>query len=178
MAVAPPIDDPIGYYARAQLVSNALAKGDLHCVLNGPMSARPPGTAFVLYPFGFKASIHRFLFRSVFAPILIWVAALGIPIITRVSRRSDAILGSAVIVGLATMPLFYHFELNEAVAALPTKQRQAVAYHYLAGLPYAEIAVLLDGSAAAARRAAADGIATLRRTYSHDLTTEFADDHH
>ena len=71
-----------------------------------------------------------------------------------------------------------HSELTEAVAALPTKQRQAVAYHYLAGLPYAEIAALLDSSAAAARRAAADGIATLRRTYSHDLTTEFADDHH
>ncbi|MGB9251863.1 MAG: RNA polymerase sigma factor [Mycobacterium sp.] len=71
-----------------------------------------------------------------------------------------------------------HFELTKAVAALPTKQRQAVAYHYLAGLPYAEIATLLDSSAAAARRAAADGIATLRRTYSHDLTTEFADDHH
>jgi RNA polymerase sigma factor (sigma-70 family) len=71
-----------------------------------------------------------------------------------------------------------HFELTEAVAALPTKQRQAVAYHYLAGLPYAEIAALLDSSAAAARRAAADGIATLRRTYSHNLTTEFADDHH
>jgi RNA polymerase sigma factor (sigma-70 family) len=71
-----------------------------------------------------------------------------------------------------------HFELTQAVAALPTKQRQAVAYHYLAGLPYAEIAALLDSSAAAARRAAADGIATLRRTYSHDLTTEFADDHH
>jgi RNA polymerase sigma factor (sigma-70 family) len=71
-----------------------------------------------------------------------------------------------------------HSDLTEAVAALPTKQRQAVAYHYLAGLPYAEIAALLDGSAAAARRAAADGIATLRRTYSHDLTTEFADDHH
>ena len=71
-----------------------------------------------------------------------------------------------------------HLELTEAVAALPPKQRQAVAYHYLAGLPYAEIATLLDSSAAAARRAAADGIATLRRTYSHDLTTEFADDHH
>jgi RNA polymerase sigma factor (sigma-70 family) len=71
-----------------------------------------------------------------------------------------------------------HFELTEAVAGLPTKQRQAVAYHYLAGLPYAEIATLLDSSAAAARRAAADGIATLRRSYSLDLTTEFADDHH
>jgi RNA polymerase sigma factor (sigma-70 family) len=63
----------------------------------------------------------------------------------------------------------HHLELTEAVAALPPKQRQAVAYHYLAGLPYAEIATLLDSSAAAARRAAADGIATLRRTYSPDL---------
>jgi RNA polymerase sigma factor (sigma-70 family) len=60
-----------------------------------------------------------------------------------------------------------HPDLTEAVSALPTKQRQAVAYHYLAGLPYAEIATLLDTSAAAARRAAADGIAALRRTYPH-----------
>jgi RNA polymerase sigma factor (sigma-70 family) len=62
-----------------------------------------------------------------------------------------------------------HGDLAEAVAALPTKQRQAVAYHYLAGLPYAEIAALVGGNAAAARRAAADGIATLRRTYADDL---------
>jgi RNA polymerase sigma factor (sigma-70 family) len=71
----------------------------------------------------------------------------------------------------------HHLDLAEAVAALPTKQRQAVAYHYLAGLPYAEIAALLDSSAAAARRAAADGIATLRRTYAHDTETESADAH-
>jgi RNA polymerase sigma factor (sigma-70 family) len=58
-----------------------------------------------------------------------------------------------------------HLDLTQAVAALPPKQRQAVAYHYLAGLPYAEIATLLDGTTAAARRAAADGIAALRRTY-------------
>jgi RNA polymerase sigma factor (sigma-70 family) len=56
-------------------------------------------------------------------------------------------------------------DLDAAVGALPPKQRQAVAYHYLAGLPYAEIAVILGGSVDAARRAAADGIATLRRTY-------------
>ncbi len=55
--------------------------------------------------------------------------------------------------------------LAEAVARLPPRQRQAVAYHYLAGLPYAEIAALIGGSPQAARRAAADGIATLRRTY-------------
>ena len=52
-----------------------------------------------------------------------------------------------------------------ALRALPLKQRQSVAYHYLAGLPYAEIAELLGGTPEAARRAAADGIAALRRTY-------------
>jgi RNA polymerase sigma factor (sigma-70 family) len=56
-------------------------------------------------------------------------------------------------------------DLVEAVTRLPAKQRQAVAYHYLAGLPHVEVAAILGGSADAARRAAADGIATLRRTY-------------
>jgi RNA polymerase sigma factor (sigma-70 family) len=53
----------------------------------------------------------------------------------------------------------------EALARLPARQKQAVAYHYLAGLPYADIAALLGGSTDAARRAAADGIASLRRSY-------------
>jgi RNA polymerase sigma factor (sigma-70 family) len=55
--------------------------------------------------------------------------------------------------------------LAEALARLPARQKQAVAYHYLAGLPYADIAALLGGSTDAARRAAADGIASLRRSY-------------
>lgn len=56
-------------------------------------------------------------------------------------------------------------DLWQAVAALPDKQRQAVAYHYVAGLPYAEIAQLLGGTTDAARRAAADGIKSLRKNY-------------
>ena len=55
-------------------------------------------------------------------------------------------------------------DLVTALARLPDKQRQSVAYHYLAGLPYAEVAEILGGTAEAARRAAADGIATLRRS--------------
>jgi RNA polymerase sigma factor (sigma-70 family) len=55
--------------------------------------------------------------------------------------------------------------LWQAVRALPDKQRQAVAYHYVAGLPYAEIAQILGGTADAARRAAADGIRNLRKDY-------------
>ena len=57
-----------------------------------------------------------------------------------------------------------------ALASLPTKQRQAVAYHYLAGLPHAEIAQLLGNSTDAARRAAADGLKTLRKLYPKDRT--------
>jgi RNA polymerase sigma factor (sigma-70 family) len=55
-------------------------------------------------------------------------------------------------------------DLWDRLRALPTKQRRAVAYHHVAGLPYAEVAALLGGTAAAARRAAADGIAALRRS--------------
>jgi RNA polymerase sigma factor (sigma-70 family) len=54
-------------------------------------------------------------------------------------------------------------DIAEALAGLPTKQKLAVAYHYLAGLPYAEVAMILGGSTDAARRAAADGIASLRK---------------
>lgn len=59
----------------------------------------------------------------------------------------------------------YDPDLWAALAALPDKQRHTLAYHYLAGLPYVEIADLLGGTADAARRAAADGIKTLRITY-------------
>ena len=50
-----------------------------------------------------------------------------------------------------------------AVRGLPQRQRLAVAYHHLGGLPYAEVAALIGGTPEAARRAAADGIARLRR---------------
>ncbi len=51
-----------------------------------------------------------------------------------------------------------------AVSALPERQRKAVTYHYLGGLRYREVADIIGGSTEAVRRAAADGIRTLRRT--------------
>jgi RNA polymerase sigma factor (sigma-70 family) len=61
--------------------------------------------------------------------------------------------------------------LWQAVRELPGKQRQAVAYHYVAGLPYAEVAQILGGTTAAARRAAADGIKNLRKSYPGGATS-------
>lgn len=61
-------------------------------------------------------------------------------------------------------------DLVDALARLPDKQKQAVAYHYLGGLPYSDVAAILGGSTDAARRSAADGIAALRRTYPKGTT--------
>jgi len=52
-----------------------------------------------------------------------------------------------------------------AVRALPGKQRQAVAYRYVADLAYADVAGVMGISEAAARRNAADGIKALRHSY-------------
>jgi RNA polymerase sigma factor (sigma-70 family) len=57
-------------------------------------------------------------------------------------------------------------DLWDALRGLPDRQRAAVAYHYLAGLPYQEIASIIGGTAGAARRAAADGIRNLRQRYA------------
>ena len=56
-------------------------------------------------------------------------------------------------------------DLGTALAALPRRQREAVAYHYLAGLPYQDVAAVIGGTTEAARRSAADGIANLRKRY-------------
>jgi RNA polymerase sigma factor (sigma-70 family) len=72
----------------------------------------------------------------------------------RPARRSD--------------PADRHPDLWAALETLPTKQRQAVAYHHIAGLPFAEIAGLLGNSPDAARRACADGLKKLRSIYREE----------
>ncbi len=56
--------------------------------------------------------------------------------------------------------------LWHALGDLPLVQRQAVVYHHLIGMPYAEAATIIGNSAAAARRAGADGVAALRRAFA------------
>ena len=81
------------------------------------------------------------------------------------SRRAIPIGDLAETPSRDGVPGGWESDLWAALKALPPKQRQTVAYHYLAGLPYADVAKVVGGSPAAARRAAADGIAALRRTY-------------
>jgi RNA polymerase sigma factor (sigma-70 family) len=65
-------------------------------------------------------------------------------------------------------------DLWDAVRALPDKQRLAVAYRYVADLPYAQVGTLMGTSEAAARRNAADGVKALRRRYPRPTPEEEA----
>ena len=65
--------------------------------------------------------------------------------------------------GLPTEP---DDDLWAAVRALPDRQRHAVVHHHVAGLPYREVAEIVGGTPEAVRRAAADGIKSLRRSLS------------
>ncbi|GAA4891875.1 RNA polymerase sigma factor (sigma-70 family) [Stackebrandtia albiflava] len=67
-------------------------------------------------------------------------------------------------------PQHHDRDVWAAVAALPERQRLALAYHYLGGLPHTETAGIIGGTPDAVRRAAADGLRTLRRTLPHDDT--------
>lgn len=86
--------------------------------------------------------------------------------VTRANARRPVAAGSLPErPGAGGVPQDWDADLWRVLRQLPDRQRQAVAYHYLAGLPYREIAALTGGSTDAARRAAADGIRTLRTTY-------------
>jgi RNA polymerase sigma factor (sigma-70 family) len=86
--------------------------------------------------------------------------------VTRARRRhavpTDALPEGPSVIGI---PGTHDRDLWSAVAALPERQRLAVAYHYLGGLPHAQTAELIGGSADAVRRAAADGVRALRTSY-------------
>ncbi len=58
-----------------------------------------------------------------------------------------------------------HIGLWQAVAALPERQRSAVAYHYLGGFSHVETAELIGGSPDSVRRASADGIKRLKQNF-------------
>lgn len=64
-------------------------------------------------------------------------------------------------------PGIEHIDLWSAVSSLPDRQRLAIAYHYLGGLPHGETAQLIGGTPESVRRAASDGIRSLRKTLSH-----------
>jgi hypothetical protein len=108
-AVAPPIHDPISYYSKSQIVWDAIVHSHWKSAFD-QFAMRPPGTALILYPFGFVPSIQSFLFRSTFAPVCIWALALMVIILPKIRNLKEMLAGVALTAGLLALPVFYHFE--------------------------------------------------------------------
>lgn len=78
--------------------------------LNIEPTTRPPGTILMSYPFGFSDNPHGFFFRSIFIPIILFVAALWIIAKPYCVTLKDQWLLVFLCLAFATLPLFYHFE--------------------------------------------------------------------
>jgi len=85
--------------------------------------------------------------------------------ILRRARRGAVPVADVPAAATGAAPDGRDLDLDRSLARLPERQRLAVAYHYLGGLPYAEVAAITGGTAEAARRAASDGIANLRKVH-------------
>lgn len=118
----------------------------------------------------FLSAMRAYPDLSVDANIEAWLVTIAhrkaIDAIRKAARRPIPVAAPP---DIATAVDHHHLDADREVLValqhLPPRQRQAVAYHYLGGLPYAEVAAIIGGNTDAARRAAADAIANLRRTY-------------
>ena len=114
----------------------------------------------------FLAALQAYPQLPADANVEAWLVTIAhrkaIDIIRRTSRAAVPVADVPAVAAGAS-PDARDLDLPRSLARLPERQRFAVAYHYLGGLPYAEVAAIIGGTAEAARRAASDGIANLRK---------------
>ena len=96
--------------------------------------------------------------------------------VAEVDDRAAPVTGAAAAGGPAADPAAAATDTStgehwERVRALPPRQRAVLTLRYAAGLTHGEIAVALDCSIQAARRAASDGLKTLREELNNVPTS-------
>ena len=111
-AVAPPYADALQYYCKSSFVWEDIKAGKFSNIMASPPAMRPPGTALLLYPLGFRQKVSSYLFRSQFAPFLIWMTSLLLVIWPLCQSLRHRVTASAVVCCMGTLPMFFQFELN------------------------------------------------------------------
>ena len=139
-AIAPPMYDALSYFDKGEATWRALQQGEILDTFGAEPTRRPPGTTLLSFPFGFNPDFHGFLFRSVFIPILVWLAALVIALRPAWGSPSGRWLGMGLVAGLLSMPMFYHFEPRAGYFADDLWGFQDAFFASLAGLAVAVLA--------------------------------------
>src|SRR5205085_7417107 len=71
----PPTYDALNYFAKGKNIWLHLRGKHFVNPFNLPPTYRPPGTVLMSFPLGYHNDFHGFYFRSVFFPIVCFVAA-------------------------------------------------------------------------------------------------------
>jgi hypothetical protein len=111
-AVVPPLYDAFGYFQKGQNFWKDLRSKELVNPLDLPPTLRPPGTVLMSFPFGPSVDFRPFYFRSVFFPILCFVAAVYLAAFDSAVPVSEQWNLAILTAFLSTLPLFYHFEVS------------------------------------------------------------------
>ncbi|MEH2099534.1 MAG: hypothetical protein V7K76_07140 [Nostoc sp.] len=127
--------------------------------LNIEPTTRPPGTILMSYPFGFSDKPNKFFFRSIFLPIILFVAAIWIIAKPYCVTLKDQWLLVALCLAFATLPLFYHFEpsINSRFAS-PTYW--GLVDNFIASVASLATALVIRGVQEASIRLTFSGIIT------------------
>ena len=118
----------------------------------------------------FLAALQAYPRLGVDANVEAWLVTIAkrkaIDIVRARSRTAQPLAELPDAPGTLGIPGSSELQVWQAVSVLPHKQRACVALHHLFGMPHSEVAAVVGGSSDAARRAAADGLANLRRAFS------------
>jgi hypothetical protein len=109
---APLAGDPMKYMEKAKAFWDMVASGHWKNPLDLEPAIRPPGTVLMSYPLGFTEDFKGYLARSIILPVFLLVAALYIATFRKGMSRFEHVDLLAVALLLASLPCFYHFELN------------------------------------------------------------------
>src|SRR5262249_54227909 len=105
----PPTFDALTYFQKAKNCWENLYQLKLKNPLNVDPTFRPPGTILMSYPLGFDSDFHAFYFRSVYFPIICFVAAIYLAGYKRSLQHSTKWTLALFAICLSSLPTFYHF---------------------------------------------------------------------
>ncbi|XBH20991.1 RNA polymerase sigma factor [Jonesiaceae bacterium BS-20] len=124
----------------------------------------------------FLSALQKYPELPANANVQAWLVTIAHRKALDIIRRSDRTVPVSEVPDTSLVQDANEFDVLDAAAVwqivklLPPRQRQVVAYRYLGGLSFQEIAEVVGGTAAAARRACSDGLANLRSRHIEELS--------
>ncbi|MBY0509402.1 MAG: hypothetical protein K2P94_04550, partial [Rhodospirillaceae bacterium] len=107
----PPVWDALSYVQKALTFWQAVDAGKPFNPFDLPMTARPPGTILMSYPWGWSDDFRWFYFRSVIIPMGLLIAAVYLAGYRMAAARKNHWVLAGLAIALAGMPMLFRFQM-------------------------------------------------------------------